>query len=292
MTDVTIIAGSTGTFQSAVKNAPNLTGWSTFGVNSTNNGGTHTFYMRSSTNSFTVNSATPTWTAQTAGGLVGVSTGTYFQVRDDFTITSGTQAPALNDFTVNWVEGTATDQSYLIYFDNAIWQSVAFGVAQSSNNYVFKYDLINQGWTLYGFGAGGMLVQANSLYFGDTSLGNTYNYGTSTSDNGTAINAFWRSKSFTGQDPFLQNALNQIDIFAKKDQGTTLTSTYTTDTSTATAYSVSLSTSNTVVQSRKLLPSGKLGYVFDLKLGDTSTSSAWEILGYRITFSPQPYRPN
>ncbi len=180
----------------------------------------------------------------------------------------------------------------MLYFDNAIWESVAFGAGQATNNYIFRYDLINEGWTLYSFGAGGMLVQSNTLYFGDTSTSgaNVFNYGTVTSDNGSSIQSYWRSKSFSGADPFLQNALTNIDIFAKKDQGTTLTATYTTDTSTATAYSVSLSTSNAITQSRKLLPSGKMGYTFDYKFGDTSTSSSWEVLGYRIGFQQQPYR--
>lgn len=292
--DVTIVAKSTGgVFASQVKNASNLSAWSTFVPSIQTAGGSETFYMRSSTYGFTTSSATPAWTAQAVGGLVSVATGTYFQVRDDFTSTSATSTLALNDFTVNWFEGSASDQAYMLYFDNAIWESVASGAGQSINNYIFKYDLINQGWTLYSFGAGGMLIEANTLYFGDTSTtgANVFNFGTATSDNGSAIQAFWRSKSYTGADPFLQTALTNIDIFAKKDTGTTLTATYTTDTSTATAYTVSLSTTNSIVQSRKLLPAGKQGYVWDLKLGDTSTSSAWEILGYRIGFNQLPYRP-
>lgn len=292
--DVTVVVKSTGgTFASQVKNAPNLNAWSTFGANTQATGGTETFYMRSSTFGFTTSSATPVWTAQSVGALVSVATGTFFQVRDDFVATSATSPLALNDFTTNWFEGSATDQAYMLYFDNAIWESVAFGAGQAANNYIFKYDLINQGWTLYNFGAGGLLVEANTLYFGDTSTtgANVFNFGTSTSDNGTAIQSFWRSKSYAGADPFLQTALTNIDIFAKKDTGTTLTATYTIDTSSATAYSVNLSTSNLIVQSRKLLPSGKQGYVWDFKLGDTSASSAWEVLGYRIGFNQLPYRP-
>lgn len=288
------ISASTGTYYSAVHNAPGLAGWSTLGITQVLNSGTETFYMRSSTNSFSILSATPSWTAQGAGSLVSVSTGTYFQFRDDFAITAATQAPTLNDFTVNWFEGTSTDQAYMIYFDNAIWEAVAYGAGQATNNYVFKYDLINEGWTIYDIPMNGMLIQNNQLYFGGP-IQYIYIYGNSTSDYRNnppnPITAFWRSKSFSGADPFLQTALTNIDIFAKKDNGTTLTSTYTTDTSTATAYSVSLSTSNTIVQSRKILPSGKMGYVFDFKLGDFSSSSSWEVFGYRIGFNQLPYRP-
>ncbi len=291
--DVSILTASSGTYYSAVKNAPNLTAWSTFGAGTALNDGTETFYMRSSTSSFSVLSSTPSWTAQTNGGLITIATGTYFQVRDDFAITAATQTPTLNDFTVNWFEGSATDQAYILYFDNAIWQSVAFGSGQSTNNYIFKKDLINDAWTLYNFGVGGMLTQANRLYFGSTSLGNIFSYGTTTSDNGTAIQSYWKSKEFAGPDPFLQNQLTNIDTFAKKDQGSTLTATYTVETSTSTSFSIALSsTTQTLIQSRKLLPSGKLGYTFSMQYGDTSTSSAWEILGFRIGFVQQPYRPS
>lgn len=292
ITGATILARSTGTYYSAVHSAPNFTSWSTFGVNAPNNGGTQTFYVRAGTNTFSIGSTTPTWTATTAGGLITASTGTFMQFRDDFAITTATHTPTLNDFTLNWFEGTASDQAYMLYFDNAIWESVAFGVGQSTNNYVFKYDLINDGWTLYNFGVGGMLVQGNALYFGDTSNSNVFNYGNSTSDNGTAINAFWKSKDYVGGDPFLQNQLTNIDTFAKKNQGTTLTATYVMDTSTTTTYSISLTDPlRAIVQSRKLIPSGKLGQVFNIQYGDTSASSSWEILGYRIGFTQLPYRP-
>jgi len=292
LNDATVVARSSGSYFSSVKNAPNLNAWSTFSAGQSLNDGTETFYIRSSTSVFTVLSSTPSWVLQTVGGLVSASTGTYIQVRDDFAITAATQTPTLNDFTINWFEGSATDQAYMTYFDNSIWQSVAYGSGQSVNNYIFKRDLINDSWTFYNFGAGGMLVQANTLYFGDTTAGNVFNYGTTTSDNGTAIQSYWKSKEFSGTDPFLQTQLTNIDTIAKRDQGSTLTATYAVETSTETSYSIGLSsTTNSIIQSRKLLPSGKLGYTFSIKYGDTSTSSAWEFMGFRIGFTQNPYRP-
>lgn len=290
---VTLVVKSTGGyFLSAVKNAPNISAWSTFGATTLSDGGSHAFSIRAGNGSFDVTSSTPQWVSQSNGALISTATGAYFQIKDTFTVTSATASLALEDFTVNWFEGSAADQAYMLYFDNAIWESVAFGSGQSTNNYIFKYDLINQAWTLYNIANNGMLVQANTLYFGDSAAtGNIYNFGTVTADSGTAITAYWKSKDFSGQDPFLQNSLTQIDTFAKKNAGATLTATYTTDTSTSTVYSISLSTSNAIVQNRKLLPSGKDGYVFNIKYGDTSTSSTWELFGYRIMFRQNAYRP-
>lgn len=284
---------STGTYYSAIHNAGNLTTWSTFLAtdNTAVGGGTINYFIRSSTNSFSILSSTPAWTAQTNGSLVAASTGTYFQEKTDFLIRSTSETPVLNDFTFNWFEGSATDQAYLLYFDNAIWESVTYGSGVAVNNYIFRNDLINDGWGLYGFGAGGMLIEGNKLYFGDTSNGNIYQFGSGASDNGTAITSYWKSKDFTATDPFTQAALSNIDIFAKSNQNATLTSTYTTDTSTATAYSFSLTNANAIVQSRKLLPSGKLGYTFNVKVGDASSVSQWEVLGIRAGYTVNPYRP-
>lgn len=293
---VQLIAASSGTYFSAWKNAPNWTAWSTFNPTYSNGDGSHAFYTRSSTSPFTVLNSSPAWVAQTANALVATSTGIYTQVIDSFTITSATgTTPTLSDFSLNWFEGSATDQAYMLYFDNAIWTDVAYGTGVSSNTYIFKRDLINDGWSLYNFGAGGMLVQNNHLFFGDVaSTSQIFQFGSGSADNGTAITSFWKSKDFTTTDPFLQASLTQIDTFAKKDTGSTLTATYAMDTSTTTtAYSILLSsTTQTVVQSRKLIPSGKTGYTFNLKYGDASASSNWEILGYRISFTLNPYRPS
>lgn len=295
LTGVQIIARSSGTYFSAWKNAPNITAWNTFNPSYSDGDGANNFFIRSSTSPFTVLNSTPNWTAQPANSLVAASTGTYFQLIDSFTITSATgTTPTLNDFTINWYEGSATDQAYLLYFDNSIWASVAYGVGVSSNTYIFRRDLINDGWTLYNFGAGGILAENSHLYFGDVaSTGKIFQFGSGTSDNGNSITSYWRSRSFTGADPFLQNSIGNIDIFAKQNSGQSITSTYTMDTSTtSTSYSINLSTTTAnIIQSRKLIPSGKNGYTFDLKLGDTSTASAWEILGFRIGYIQLPYRP-
>jgi hypothetical protein len=292
--DASFIASSSGTFYSAVKNAPNIASWSTFSGTVQNNGGTHAFFMRSSTNSFAVLSSTPSWTAQSNGSLVVVSTGTYFQVRDDFGIATATDTPTLSDFTVNWYEGSASDQAYSIYFDNSILFSVAYGAGQATNNYIFKNDLINDGWTIYNFGTGGFSIQNNALYFGDTASGNVFKYGTQSSDNGSAINSYWKSKDFTGQDPWLENQYKQLDsYFTKSDNATASVSYSLNTTSNTTSFNVSLSsTTQSIIVNKKLLPSGKYGNTFNYKVSDNSTNAQWEFLGFRMTYEPQPYRPS
>jgi hypothetical protein len=293
ITDVSVAAASTGTFYSQVKNAPNLSQWDAFAANTTTNGGTHTFYVRSSSNPFTVLSSTPTWVAQTNGAVVAASTGTYFQLRDDIAITAASQVPKLNDFTVNWFEGAAADKAYATYFNDAIWWSVSYGAGQSANNYIFRYDLLNSAWVLYSFGAGGFAIQNNNLYFGDTSSGNIYRFGSGTSDNGTAINSYWKSKDFSGPDPWLENEYLQLDTIARRNANQSLTVGYTLNGSTTTtSYAVSLSsTTDTTIRHKKLLPPGKIGGLLNLQFSDNSATSAWEVLGFRVKYNTLPYRP-
>jgi hypothetical protein len=294
--DTIITAPSTGTYLSAVHNAPSLTTWSTLSATDAKPGAsTIAYYLRASTNSFTVSSSTPSWSsAQTIGALPTISTGTFFQLRADFSITATTEAPTINDFTVNWFEGTASDRTYSIFYDNALWWSFAYGPGQSTNNYIFKYDLLTPGWTLYNFGAGGFLVQNNNLYFGSTGAnGKIYKYGNSSSDDGTAINAYWKSKDFVGPDVFLENELQTINVATKTQPGETLTVTYTLNTSTSTSFSIPLTNAtDSLIRYKKLIPPGKMGGFFNVKFSDTSTGSRWEVFGVKFDLKPLTYRPS
>lgn len=292
----TIIAKSTGSYYSAVNNAPNISAWNIVSMNDdTSAGGSLAYYVRASTGSFTVGSSTPLWTSQTKNAQVNYATGTYMQVRADFSVTSATDNPKLSDFTFNWYEGNASDQAYGIYFDNAIWFSVAYGVGVSSNTYIFKRDLINDGWTIYSFGAGGMLVQNNHLFFGDVAAtGQVFQYGSGTSDNGNAISAYWKTKDFPGQDPFLENSYTQLDTYWARNANQNMTVAYTLNGSTTSAsYSVTLSsTTQGIIRNKKQFPTGVNGSTINLKFSDNSSSSAWELFLYRLGFTQSTYRPN
>lgn len=296
ITGVQLIAMSSGTYYSAWKSAPSLSAWSTFNANKTNNGDDISFAIRVATEtSFAVLNSTPGGVAQTNGALVSASTGTYFQVIATFTVTAATNTPSsLQDFTVNWYDGSASDQAYGLFFDNAIWFSVAYGVGVSSNTYIFKRDLINDAWTVYNFGAGGMLVQNNHLFFGDVSTGgNVFQYGSGTSDNGSTITSYWKTKDFGGSDPFLENNYTNLDSYWGRNANQSATVSYALNASTTTtSYTVSLSsTTQSVIRSKKNLPTGVNGSTINVKFGDTSSSSAWELFLYRLMFTPYPYKP-
>ena len=86
----------------------------------------------------------------------------------------------------------AGDKAYAQYYDYGIWWSVQLGTGASNNNYILKYDLINNGWLIYDIPINGMYVKNNSLYFGSATGGYIYKFGGVTNDNGAAINAYWQ----------------------------------------------------------------------------------------------------
>jgi hypothetical protein len=292
LSEFDVTAYSSGTYNSQVKNAPSITAWDTFGANVTNNGGSHVFYMRSATGPFTVNSATPSWTSVANGAVPTISTGVYFQVRDIVTASESTHTVSLDDFTVNWFEGAASDKTYATYFNDALWWSVASGTGASTNNYIQRYDLLNNGWTLYDIASNGFLVRNQHLYFGSAAGGYLYKYGDVDNDNGSAINAYWKSKDFFGDNPFTDKELNTLSISATSISNSTMTLTYTINGSSSVSSNVSLNNGNTVISRKNFnLPAGRVGSTFNFRFGNNAADQPFEVLAIQYGMRPKSWRP-
>jgi hypothetical protein len=286
-----LVSRSTGTYYSAVNNAPNLTSFSTLAMTDNQGNSPISYYVRASTGSFTVLSSTPNWVAQTKNSAVNYSSGTYMQLRADFTLTAATETPALNDFTFSWFEGSASDKAYMTYFNDAIWFSVSASSSVSTNNRIFYWDLLNGAWLIYDIASNGFLIENNRLYFGDPLAGKVYLFGSVTTDNGAAINSYWRSKSFLGQDPFVQNELTQAD-FVLGESSTTLVYTYTMDSKTSTTFSMTAYDSlASLIQRNFLIPKGKIGKYYDFKISNNSSDAAWRLMGHKVHYNPLNWVP-
>jgi len=292
VTDVVIVAVSTGNYYSAVNNAAGVSEWSTLGVNEQTDGGSITYYVRASTGLFTVNSSTPQWASQSKNATVNYSTGTYMQFRADFDVTYATAVTALNDLTFNWFEGNSVDKSYIKYWNDFVWVSVSSGTA-GLNNRIQRWDILNQTWLLDDIAANGFLVDNNNLYFGSPSVGKVYKYGDGldTDDSGN-IQSYWRSKNFSGADPFVQNTWDQLDFVVKAASGTYLSIDYRVNGSSVTnIYVINLyDATKTILHRGNNLP-GKNGTFFNVQFGDNSSNLKYEVLGFRARYSPLPWRP-
>lgn len=286
------VSPETFTYTSPVHNAPSLTSWDAFTANSTQSGGTLTFSLRASTSSFSASAATPSYGTVTTGAVPTISTGTYFQEKTLFNKDgdSNTGQMILNDFTVNWFEGSASDKAYAVYHRDAIWWAVASGAGATSNNRILRYDLLNQGWLLYDIPMDGMYVRNQSLYFGSATSGTVYKFGDVNNDAGAAINAYWKSKDFFVDSPFTDKELGYISTVASSVSNSSMTVTYTLSGSTSTSYDFNLNKSgSTVAVNNKNIPTGKSGRTINIQFGNNAADQPFEVFGIQFGVRPKPW---
>lgn len=288
--DVTLVARASGTWQSQIKNAPSLSSWDNFS-SVTSGDGTHTFYIRSSTGVFYASATVPSWTSVGNGAVPSISTNPYFQIRDDFSITAATQNPVLESFTQNWFEGAASDKTYATYHDNANWFAVASGTGASANNKILRYDLLNQGWTIYDIPMAGMYVKNQSLYFGSVSSGKIFKFGDVDADNGSAIQAYWKSKDFFGSNPMLDKDYTTLSVFAGSVANSTMTVTYTISGTSSTVITMPLYDPNKAFKRfNKNLPL-RTGNTINVQFGNNAIDQPFEVYGIQIGTVEKPWKP-
>lgn len=289
--NVTIVARATGTYLSTVKNAASLSAWDSFQATSQNDGGNISFFVRSSTGVFFSSATAPGWTPITPGSIPSISTNPYFQMASSFSITCATQNPTINDFTFNWFEGAASDKSYATYFDDKVWWSLTVGTSATANNRILAYDLLNQGWLIYDIPSNGFYTRQNKLYFGSSNGGYIYKYGDVDNDAGSAINSYWKSKDFFGDDPFTGQELANISLFAKSVSNSTMTVTYTLNGSSSTSFNFPLYSSQSSVGKNKNLPAGIPGGNFSVQFGNNAADQPWELFAIQLGLRPKTWTP-
>ena len=223
------VSSSTGSYYSDVHNSPNLTTFGSLSVTKADGGGTQTFYMRSSTGAFTAGSSTPAWTAQSDNTTISISTGTYFQVRDDFAITSATQTPTLNDFSVSWREGTprqpmasvVADKRYVLSF------STTTSVNKNTGTLVLTKGPV---WSFWDIPAGSLLSHRGAYYFTNNSdNGKVYTLFSGTSDDTAAINSYIKTKDFALGDITQDKLMDSFYLIFDSLGTTSITTKYFLD---------------------------------------------------------------
>jgi hypothetical protein len=282
----------TGTFDSQVHNAASLSDWDSFQVDYLNNGGSNTFYIRSSTGVFYASATVPSWTSITNGSIPTISTNPYFQIRDVMVTADDYLTPSMESFTQNWFEGSASDKTYATYHDDALWWNVASGTGATTNNKILRFDLLNPGWYIYDIGTGGFLLRGKSLYFGSVDAGKIFKYGDVDNDNGSAINSYWKSKDFAGASPFVDKDYTRMSSAWSAISNSTATITYTIDGLTETSYNVNLgSATSSFIQKNVNFTQGKTGKTISVQFGNNAADQRWELFGSQIEYILKSWTP-
>lgn len=282
-----------GTFDSQVNNSPNITSWDAFVADVvTSSGGTHTFYIRTSTGVFYTTATVPAWVPVTNGGVTTATVNAYFQIRDLIQTGSYAFNPLLNSFVQNWFEGSASDKSYATYFDDKILFSAPIGTGTTTNNKELIYDMLNNTWLLWDLPANGFFVKANKLYFGSATSGYVFKYGDIDNDNGSAINSYWKSKDYFGTDPFTGQELANISLVGKEVNNSTVTVSYTINGSSTASFYFPLTSSKSFVGLNKNMPAGlNANSSFNIQVGNNAVDQPWEIFGIQVGLRNKSWVP-
>lgn len=143
--DTTLIWSTTGYYITDAFTTIDINTWGLFEVDEALNEGTID-YSCFSTNTIVQDydltiSSMVTWIDQTKDAIISVATNTYIYVKSTFTITSGTQTPAINAITLNWNSGSnSTEDMTARWFNNRLYVGVLASGSSSKNDAVFVYD--------------------------------------------------------------------------------------------------------------------------------------------------------
>lgn len=292
---VSIVAATSGTYVTqCIEPGPGITAWGTVdAAGSLSAGASVQFQISVGADC----SSLGAYVAQSTGTTIGAATSAALKFKIPFYVPSGTSTARIDSLTINWTEGTVASATYGAYWNNSLYWSVQNSTG--GNNLLLKYDLINPSWWLFDVKAGPLLSFSNQLLFGSAlPLGKVYRFSNinprlvPTSDDGAAINAYWKSKNFTGSDSFVENGWEAVNTILKKQDGGSATITWQSnggDSGTG-SYSVGLSTGTNAVRSNHRVPTGTTGTFFSVKVGNNSTIP-FELLGLRIDFTRKGYRP-
>lgn len=281
---------SSSTFISQTKNIGiNATSFGNFSRTETLNGGTIGYFIRTATTEGGLASAS--WTALTPDSKITATIRPWIQIRSSFTITVATQDPTIHSFTVNWNEGTLTRHWGTTDKNHRLMWSVAEGAdTYPSVSYIF--DQRFQAWLKYSFPFYAPARSGDNIYYGSPSAGTVSQYPSGTSDSGSAITAYWKSKDFIGNDPFIEKDFNSWSFIANTQTGSNLDVTYTVDTTSTTVEAESLTDPNSVLFRRRNehFPSGTFGTFINFKFGNDDLDAPFELFGFSFDFDPRPWR--
>jgi hypothetical protein len=221
--------------------------------------------------------------------VITISTGTYARVKAVNSFDSSTETVKLN--TAYFTDSYSTQhQASAFEYLGDIYFTVPYNNA-TANNRVMKLDTSSAGWQILGIPMNSPMFVTDSIYFGSVTGGYMYKYPIGNSDNGAAINSYWKTKNFIGDNPYVERQYQTLSMIAGSNAGSSLDVTYTMDTTTSTAYTIDLTSSTAgFVRNNRALPIGERGTFFNLQIGNNAVNQPWTFYGTNITYTDEPWR--
>lgn len=250
VSDVTLSArGSYGRYKSAHATLTGITSWGTFGANQTLNDGSITYeiYTDTDTTMPLVNGVPTQYVSSqtiSIGGTPTIATAAYAVIGATFSITSATQAPQMDDFTLRWNEGNSTLYPAAMFWNQRYYLALAVN-SSTENDEIFLYDR-NGAWTRHtGIPVGSMGIYRTRPFVGTTDgffarieEPNTYQ-----DYDGGAIDAYWISKDFDLGYPITSKTLVRYYLTGNYAADAAVTFSYGVERGTLTSASYNQTTS-------------------------------------------------
>lgn len=291
--DIGLTAATTGQFIiQCVQPGTGISAWGSLESAGGLTCGSQTFAVSTGTTCTDVGTS---FTNQSTGTTIGIATAQAFKVRVTYGLDSASCTARTDSITINWTEGAVSSPTFGAYWNDGLYWTVQ--TSGTMNNRILKYDLLNKAWFPFDIAANALLNFNNILYFGNVTSGKVYKYSNikqseaPTSDDGSNINAYWKSKDFAGPDPFTEQNWDNISLVLKKQTGGTATVDWQTmgGNTNSGSYTVQLSTGQNVVRNNYALPFGQRSSFFNVQVGNNSTNP-FEIIGIKIDHSPLEWR--
>ena len=140
----------------------------------------------------------------------------------------------------------------------------------------------------------GFMHRNQSLYFGGSLAspgGRIFKFGGVQSDNLAYINAYWKSKDFFMDNPFIDKDFVSLSIAADAVSSSSMTVTYSVNGQTGTSFTAPLGTSNTFARKNVNLPLGKVGGTLNVQFGNYASDQLFEVFAIQYGYRPRSWRP-
>lgn len=284
-------AASTGTYTTSTFTATSPSSWGAWGADGSvvGNG---TFTISGKCNNLASALSTTTYTAFTNNTVPSFALGSNCLIQITDWMGATTDTVRIDQINLNYLSGAVPERSYAFKYDKNIYYSMSNGLTQSTNNLTMKMDLLNSGWYPFDIPINAPVLHPdNSFLFGSTTNGKIYKYPQGDSDAGAAIDSYWKTKNFAGDNPYVEKTFSRISLIAGAAAGSTLDATYTINMDTATTYSILLTSSTReFIHYNQWLPTESYGSFFNLQIGNNAVNQPWNFYGASIEYVDRPWQ--
>ena len=292
----TLPASTTGYFISQCFNPGSaITSWGTLSCNTVDYGGSLSFAVSTGPTCHSVTRSTVNWVTTTNNTVPSIPTAAYVAYRALFSLDLGTQAPTLQDCTINWQEGQSrppvASSVYRDRYHLSYTSSTATGAVNDHQLVLNKNDK----WTLFdNINCYSLSLYERKLYCGSsTSAGQVWRQDIGTDDDGSGFVSRIRTKAFNFGHPQMRKSYSRLylDLEPSPESSSSinLTGRYVIDRGTTTT---SLGVID-IGEDPGHIPVGKFpfplsdivsGRYIQLELESTGMNQPWRLYGGRLYY--------